>query len=165
MSSIMGIVLTFIFSLIINITTAFSPEFCVSEEDAAKNNKYVDPSTWLFILVPVIIIFALGCIRFFYQLLGREDRRNKVVFHDLWRPIRIVGICSQLLFCAIAGPSTLWIKIYITSAIISFALFDECKKIGTQEIKDMFKLGENIEENRFVVLLRSFFQSIIDFIK
>ncbi|RIA84258.1 hypothetical protein C1645_422611 [Glomus cerebriforme] len=114
---------------------------------AAKNNNYVDSSTWLFVLIPVIIAFMLGFIRFFYQLMGEKDKITKVVYQ---RPIRIVWICTQLLFCTIVGPSVLWIKIYLASAIILFTLLDEYKRISKKEITNIFKF-----QSMFIKLLKS----------
>jgi hypothetical protein len=85
---------------------------------------YIDSSIWWSVLVPIFIIIFVGSVRFFYQMKFGIGNRDNVLYSDFWRPIRIVGICSSLLLCAIVGPSVVWIKVYMILQIISFALFD-----------------------------------------
>ncbi|CAB4393903.1 unnamed protein product [Rhizophagus irregularis] len=85
---------------------------------------YIDSLAWLPVLLPIFLIFFVGIVRYYYQITWCIDHKDNVLYSDFWRPIRIIGICSSLLLCAIVRPSVIWIKIYIMSQIISFALFD-----------------------------------------
>ncbi|CAB4463539.1 hypothetical protein RhiirA1_457519 [Rhizophagus irregularis] len=114
----------------LKLKTYFSIHFFLSFGNFLGNvilffmDVYIDSLAWLPVLLPMFLIFFVGIVRYYYQITWCIDHKDNVLYSDFWRPIRIIGICSSLLLCAIVRPSVIWIKIYIMSQIISFALFD-----------------------------------------
>ncbi|CAG8633518.1 12327_t:CDS:2 [Acaulospora morrowiae] len=69
----------------------------------------------------------------FIELKADEEESIKRC-HGLSISSIIYDICSCLLFCEIAGPSVLWIKVYLTLTFISITLEMECsQKLHTKK--------------------------------
>ncbi|CAG8582710.1 13124_t:CDS:2 [Gigaspora margarita] len=139
------------------------PEIIHPSKDATQN---------IFDLMKVIFIFSLTekfpvayptmHLIFLFELLAikqlenqelknfenneHEDSKCQVIFLRNRLKIlhlRIIGICSHLLFCAVVGPNVLWIKFYLTTVAILATLIENIDKQIDQENK---KLHEKLDK-------------------
>ncbi|CAG8615990.1 1719_t:CDS:1 [Paraglomus brasilianum] len=108
----------------------------------AAKKGYVDSSTYLFIVIPIIIAFALAIVIFVKIIRENPEDDHKdddifslymLDFGKFNRPIWIIGFCSSLVNCSIVGPSILWIKVYITLGIISYTAVDTRDELRDKE--------------------------------
>src|SRR5690349_153423 len=93
---------------------------------------YADGSTYLFVLIPVLLAVSYGFLRFYVEVPnknfkkywdgcaadGSEARKRRQYreivrknLFDLWRSLTVYGVSTYLLFCMLVGPSVLWIKV------------------------------------------------------
>ncbi|CAG8595739.1 2767_t:CDS:1 [Acaulospora morrowiae] len=101
----------------------------------AVEKGYVDSDTYLFVLLPVILAFIIGMITFMYK--RKEDENTHISDkrmspHKLFRadygkyrrPMWTIEFCCDLIFCLIAAPSVIWIKMFLALLFTCYTVND-----------------------------------------
>ncbi|CAG8762634.1 15468_t:CDS:2, partial [Gigaspora rosea] len=86
--------------------------------------NYVNYIAYWVILIPSLIFIIYAIYDYLIPRVNiksngeSKQRTVKCNIADIFNNnvlLRIIGICSHFLFCAVVGPNALWIKIYLTA--------------------------------------------------
>ncbi|CAG8844253.1 31897_t:CDS:1, partial [Racocetra persica] len=78
-----------------------------------------------------------------------KEKSGMTTKMELERAGIIAKFCSDLVFCLIAGPSTLWVKAYLLLAFLWYSVGDLHKKLETKdETEKISKQEQQIESTK-----------------
>ncbi|RIB12773.1 hypothetical protein C2G38_1787585 [Gigaspora rosea] len=116
----------------------------------ASFKNYVNYIAYWVILIPSLIFIIYAIYDYLIPRVNiksngeSKQRTVKCNIADIFNNnvlLRIIGICSHFLFCAVVGPNALWIKIYLTAVAVFVTLIEKIDEQIDQE-NDKFDKGE-----------------------